>query len=111
MPCLKCKKGLWKFGKSGKCQYESKQSCETANADYYEGIDEYDQDFDYEFNFSQAQMDELHENGKVIVNVKEKGEEINILFTNNPDEKTLELAKITQANTKKYKKIYGIKRT
>jgi len=35
MPCYECENGLWKFGETGKCQYETKESCETANKDYY----------------------------------------------------------------------------
>ena len=35
MPCYKCENGMWKFGETGNCQYDSKESCETANKDYY----------------------------------------------------------------------------
>jgi len=35
MPCLECENNLWKFGETGKCQYESKSQCDEANADYY----------------------------------------------------------------------------
>ena len=38
MPCLECENGKWKFGETGKCQYDSKSDCETANKDYYEEI-------------------------------------------------------------------------
>jgi hypothetical protein len=45
MPCYECENGKWKFGESGKCQYDSKTSCETANKDYYaeETYDDYPQ--------------------------------------------------------------------
>ncbi len=36
MPCKKCENGKWKFGNTGKCQYNTKAECETDNADYYE---------------------------------------------------------------------------
>ncbi len=35
MPCYECENGKWKFGETGKCQYDSKSECETANKDYY----------------------------------------------------------------------------
>jgi hypothetical protein len=35
MPCYECENGKWRFGETGKCQYDSKSSCETANKDYY----------------------------------------------------------------------------
>ena len=35
MPCLKCEDNLWKFGETGKCQYETKLQCDEANEDYY----------------------------------------------------------------------------
>ena len=35
MPCKKCENGKWKFGNTGKCQYNTKAECETDNADYY----------------------------------------------------------------------------
>lgn len=35
MPCLQCENGLWRFGETGECQYESKEACEKANADYH----------------------------------------------------------------------------
>ena len=35
MPCYECENGKWKFGETGKCQYETKSECETANKDYY----------------------------------------------------------------------------
>ena len=35
MPCYECENGKWKFGQTGDCQYDSKETCETANKDYY----------------------------------------------------------------------------
>ena len=35
MPCYECENGKWKFGQTGECQYDSNQTCETANKDYY----------------------------------------------------------------------------
>jgi len=38
MPCKKCENGKWKFGNTGKCQYNTKSECESENADYYEDM-------------------------------------------------------------------------
>ena len=35
MPCYECDNGKWRFGESGRCQYDSKMVCEDANKDYY----------------------------------------------------------------------------
>jgi|TARA_R110002020_G_scaffold9433_6_gene37082 hypothetical protein len=35
MPCYECENGKWRFGQTGDCQYDSKETCETANKDYY----------------------------------------------------------------------------
>ncbi len=35
MPFYECENGKWKFGQTGDCQYDSKETCETANKDYY----------------------------------------------------------------------------
>ena len=34
MPCIKCKDGKYKFGKSGDCKYDSLAECEAANQTY-----------------------------------------------------------------------------
>jgi len=35
MPCIKCESGKWKFGETGRCQYNSLQECNEANEGYY----------------------------------------------------------------------------
>lgn len=30
MPCFKCSNGKWKFGKKGRCQFNSKSHCQGA---------------------------------------------------------------------------------
>jgi len=34
MPCTKCEEGKYKWGKTGECQYPSKEACESANSKY-----------------------------------------------------------------------------
>ena len=43
MPCYKCENGKYKFGQTGKCEYDTKSECESANKDYYaqETYDDY----------------------------------------------------------------------
>ena len=40
MPCTKCENGKYKWGKTGECKYDSKESCEEDNKDYYEDMKE-----------------------------------------------------------------------
>ncbi len=35
MPCTKCENGKYKWGKTGECKYDSKESCEKANKKNY----------------------------------------------------------------------------
>ena len=35
MPCTKCKDDKYKWGKTGSCEYATKEECEKANKDYY----------------------------------------------------------------------------
>jgi hypothetical protein len=43
MPCYECENGKYKFGQTGKCEYDTKSECENANKDYYaqETYDDY----------------------------------------------------------------------
>tara|TARA_R110002020_G_scaffold475369_1_gene709769 strand:- start:5 stop:727 length:723 start_codon:yes stop_codon:yes gene_type:complete len=36
MPCTKCEEGKYKWGKTGKCEYDTLQECEDANSTYEE---------------------------------------------------------------------------
>jgi len=76
MPCLECENNLWKFGETGKCQYESKSQCDEANADYYNDVD-----YDHSFHFTHEMMEDLHEDGELIVLVEEEGKQMTIRFT------------------------------
>ena len=38
MPCEKCKDENYKWGKTGSCEYATKEECEEANKDYYEEV-------------------------------------------------------------------------
>lgn len=107
MPCLKCENGLWKFGKTGKCEYQTKMECEKSNAGYY------NKDV-YKYEFTQSQMESLHKDGEVFIDIEEDGKEMVLHFVYNIDE-VMDIVKESDIFTKKYKnylaKQYGIKRT
>jgi hypothetical protein len=109
MPCLECENGLWKFGKTGKCEYQTKKDCETANADYYNDISH-----DHHFDFTEDMMKELHDKGELEVTVKEDDKEMVILFTYKQKD-VMDIVYESNKFTKRYKnylaKQYGIKRT
>ena len=75
MPCIKCGEDNYKWGEDGDCKYSSLESCESDNSGY-------NLDYDHEYNFTKAQMKELHENGVLYVTqVDEDGIEMVIKFT------------------------------
>jgi hypothetical protein len=76
MPCYECQNGKWRFGETGKCQYDSKSECETANKDYYA-----EEEHDHHFHFTQEMMEKLHHDGELKVKVEEGDQEMLILFT------------------------------
>tara|TARA_R110001599_G_scaffold191662_5_gene386623 strand:+ start:884 stop:2161 length:1278 start_codon:yes stop_codon:yes gene_type:complete len=75
MPCIKCGEDNYKWGEDGDCKYSSLESCESDNSGY-------NLDYDHEYNFTKAQMKELHEDGVLYVTqVDEDGIEMVIKFT------------------------------
>ena len=100
MPCKKCDSGKWKFGRTGKCEYNSKSECETANADYYA------EETVHEFTFTEDQMKELHENGEVIIEIEKDGEEMKLHFKY-PQNNLMDLVNKSQKLTNKYRNKYG----
>tara|TARA_R110002095_G_scaffold183379_1_gene160571 strand:+ start:340 stop:690 length:351 start_codon:yes stop_codon:yes gene_type:complete len=78
MPCIKCEDGNFRWGESGECKYDSLASCEADNVDYSAEIE-----YDYKLNFTQEQMEKLHNDGEVLIHIQgdEEGEEMDILFT------------------------------
>lgn len=92
MPCEQCEEGLYKWGENGECMYETLEDCQLANQEEY--LDEtikkprYEEEIDWTYNFTTAQMKELHDDGKLIVKVeKEEQESMTLLFTYDRDEK------------------------
>tara|TARA_R110002033_G_scaffold3097_8_gene18825 strand:+ start:844 stop:1611 length:768 start_codon:yes stop_codon:yes gene_type:complete len=94
MPCEQCQEGLYKWGETGECLYETLEDCQLANQDTY--LEETlkpksDKPVDWTYNFTKEQMDELHENGELIVEVKEEDKTMTLLFTYEKEEEEKEL--------------------
>mgnify|MGYP003131840010 CR=1 FL=1 len=87
MPCEECENGKYKWGETGECEYETLEDCQLANQGEYleETIKpKYNEESDYDFsyNFTEEQMEELHTNGELIVEVEsDEGESMTILYT------------------------------
>ena len=68
MPCTKCNDGKYKWGKTGSCKYDTKESCESANPKKYNKMnptplgkktyEEYEKELK-EFNLSKVERVEL----------------------------------------------------
>ena len=85
MPAKECDNGKWKWGETGSCVYDSKEAAEKDNEDYYQNA--IDDEVDFTMNFTKEQMEELHNNGEVLIEVEgDDGDTMNILFTYAIDE-------------------------
>ena len=87
MPCEQCEEGLYKWGETGECLYETLEDCQLANQGEYleeELKPQADEpvDVDWTYNFTKEQMEVLHEEGELLVTVeKEEEESMTLLFT------------------------------
>jgi len=87
MPCEECENGKYKWGETGECEYESLEDCQLANQGEY--LEETikptyneESDYDFSYNFTEEQMEELHTNGELVVEVEsDEGESMTILYT------------------------------
>jgi hypothetical protein len=91
MPCELCEEGMYKWGENGECMYETLEDCQLANQEEFleEAIKpKYEEEIDWTYNFTEEQMKELHDDGKLIVKVeKEEQESMTLLFTYDREEK------------------------
>ena len=98
MPCEQCEEeGKYKWGETGECLYETLEDCQLANQDAYleetlkPQADEH-VDVDWTYNFTEEQMEILHEEGELLVTVeKEEEESMTLLFTYEKEEVEEEL--------------------
>ena len=108
MPCEQCEEGgKYKWGETGECQYDTLEDCQLANQDAYleetlKPKSDVPVDIDWTYNFTEEQMEVLHEEGELLVTVeKEEDESMTLLFTYKKGEVEEELeeeyAKLTRA--------------
>ena len=95
MPCEQCEEGLYKWGETGECLYETLEDCQLANQGEYleESLKpKSDKPVDWTYNFTKEQMDELHDDGELYVEVDRDDEEpMTLLFTYEREEEEKEL--------------------
>ena len=92
MPCEQCEEeGKYRWGENGECMYETLEDCQLDNQGEY--LEEqikpaYDKPVDFTMHFTKEQMEELHGEGEVLIEVEgnEEGETMNILFTYDREE-------------------------
>ena len=101
MPCEQCEEGLYRWGENGECMYETLEDCQLDNQGEY--LEEqikpaYDKPVDFTMHFTKEQMEELHREGEVLIEVEgsEEGEKMNILFTYDREEETEETEEIEE---------------
>ena len=97
MPCEECENGKYKWGETGECRYDTMEDCQLANqGEYLEETlkpkSDIPADVDWTYNFTEEQMEVLHEEGELLVTVeKEEEESMTLLFTYEKDEVEEEL--------------------
>ena len=101
MPCELCEEGMYKWGETGECMYETLEDCQLANQGEYleeEIKPAYDKPVDFTMHFTKEQMEELHGEGEVLIEVEgnEEGETMNILFTYDIEEREEETEEIEE---------------
>ena len=105
MPCEQCEEegggGKYRWGENGECMYETLEDCQLDNQGEY--LEEqikpaYDKPVDFTMHFTKEQMEKLHGEGEVLIEVEgsEEGEKMNILFTYDREEETEEIEEIEE---------------
>lgn len=106
MPCEQCENGKYKWGRTGECTYETLEDCQSANqGEYLEETLKPKSDIpvDWTYNFTEAQMEELHEEGELLVEVdKEDEKTMTLLFTYNKKKEEEEVYAKSKLNSKGY---------
>lgn len=102
MPCEQCEEGgKYRWGENGECMYETLEDCQLDNQGEY--LEEqikpaYDKPVDFTMHFTKEQMEKLHGEGEVLIEVEgnEEGEIMNILFTYDKEEREEETEEIEE---------------
>jgi len=112
MPCQECENGKYKWGETGECLYETLEDCQSANQGEY--LEETlkpnsDRPVDFTMNFTKEQMEKLHGEGEVLIEVEgnEEGETMNILFTYDKEDEGEELEEDIEKEEEEEKEIYA----
>ena len=99
MPCTKCKDGKYKWGETGECKYDTKESCEKANPKNYNKMrptpigkktyEEYEKELkEYNLSSQKIELNDVKTIEKLIGQV---------------DKQTEQLKKLAVTTTKKFK--------
>ena len=102
MPCEQCEEGgKYRWGENGECMYETLEDCQLDNQGEYleeEIKPAYDKPVDFTMHFTKEQMEKLHGEGEVLIEVEgnEEGETMNILFTYDKEEREEETEEIEE---------------
>ena len=111
MPCQECENGKYKWGETGECLYETLEDCQSANqGEYLEETlkPKSDRPVDWTYNFTKEQMDELHEEGELLVEVeKEENESMTLLFTYDKEDEGEELEEDIEKEEEEEREIYA----
>ena len=111
MPCEECEEGLYKWGETGECLYETLEDCQLANQG--EHLEEAlkpqaDEPVDWTYNFTKEQMEELHREGELLVEVDRDDEKpMTLLFTYEKEEEEKELEEDIEEEKEEEEEIYA----
>tara|TARA_R100001463_G_scaffold52954_2_gene103894 strand:+ start:751 stop:1521 length:771 start_codon:yes stop_codon:yes gene_type:complete len=111
MPCEECENGKYKWGQTGECEYETLEDCQLANqGEYLEETlkPKSDKPVDFTYNFTKDQMEDLHEDGELMVEVGRDGDEpMIILFTYEKREEEEDLEEDIEKEKEEEEEIYA----
>tara|TARA_R110002051_G_scaffold1515_1_gene8365 strand:- start:14827 stop:15600 length:774 start_codon:yes stop_codon:yes gene_type:complete len=111
MPCEECEEGLYKWGETGECLYETLEDCQLANqGEYLEETlkPKSDKPVDWTYNFTKDQMEELHDDGELLVEVEREDEDsLTLLFTYEKEEEEKELEEDIEEEKEEEEEIYA----
>jgi len=111
MPCEQCEEGgKYKWGENGECKYETLEDCQLDNQDAY--LEETlkpksDKPIDWAYNFTKEQMNELHEEGELVIEMERDDKEaLVLLFTYNEEkEEEEERIEMREEQVREYAKL------
>jgi hypothetical protein len=93
MPAEECNNGLWKWGETGECKYDSQEEAEEDNEDYYENNEEKNKEIEVEVEekSTEMQLDKRH-----IISVTEDDDTYTIVYEKDRDKDDEEVEEIEE---------------